>query len=166
MKIYICNEYGGYNTFDEKIPPMLEKLRKILGEKIFESTMPLRIYRGCWGTDIPYSYEIFKKNDSLILVEIRYWSSNEPYNIVLDIRNPKEELVESIQNLMREYPVYSEKKSEWEHFVNYESCPICGCSIKKDGIGFFLREWKDGECPNCGWRFKSARTIPYIKKES
>jgi len=166
MKIYICNQYRGYASF-KKIPLMLEKLRRILGKKIFGS-IPLRIPRGSrYEADIPYSYEIFENDRSFILMEIQYESwINVPNAITLTIYNATEELVESIRDLMREYPVCSEKKSEWEYFIDYSCCPICGCSTEKDGIGFFIKEWENGQCPNCGWNFKSARTIPYVAKES
>ncbi|MCD6549968.1 hypothetical protein J7K24_00270 [bacterium] len=163
MKIYICNEYRGYNTFDEKIPPVLEELRSgILGKRLFSSSKSLQIYGGWRSSNIPYSYEVFEKNGSLILLEICYdaWNRSRPHDIHLEIINPKPELVEAIREVMYKYPVYSEGESEWDHYVKYKCCPICGCSPEKDRLGFYMGEWKDGQCPNCGWRFKSARTIP------
>lgn len=160
MKIVIDNQLGGYNTFNQKIPPMLKELRKMLGNKIFKSEEPLQIYGGSYSRDTPYSYEIFSNNGSIIIMEITYddWNPKIASDVSLNIHNPKTETVNSIRELMRKYPHHSKELSEYAYFAEYNCCPICGSGRDKHGIGEFRGIWKKGKCPNCGWNFKSAKT--------
>lgn len=157
-KIYVDNVLRGQNTFDGKIQPIMEGLRKIFEKSIFKSDKTLRIYNGDYGN--PYSCEVFKHRDAIIVAEVRYydWENPKPYDLFISMDNPDDELIESIVDLIKKYPYCSICKTEYEYFVDHKCCPICGISQNNSGDRFIV-EWKDSKCPNCGWALRSAKTI-------
>jgi len=172
-KIVIDNILRGYNTFDTKIPPIQEKIETYLGTPLFENERALRIERGCYSRQLRYQHKLFKKKSIPIIIiyigetDYNWFSDIEIYidesNNTLEVN----EIVEKIREIMWQYPHVSGKKTEYQHYIDYECCPICGNSFEERGTSSnTYAPYNQYVCGNCGWDARKARTIKKPKEEA
>ena len=168
----IDNIHKGYSTFDQKIPPIQKKIEEFLGDALFENDRALRIEQGCYSRQLRYHHKLYKKNGVPIIIvyigetDHKWFSDIEIYiddsNRFLEVKK----IVEKIREVMWQYPHVSDKKTEYQHYVDYESCPICGNSFDKKGIGSSVYAPYDPfVCGNCGWDARKAKTIKTPNQE-